>query len=66
MTFLEYILSGQGDFERFDFKTADEAYQFGIRLRDIIEQEGDDESIQVEISNTVVRVRLMEMETALA
>jgi hypothetical protein len=59
MTFLEYLVDNN-NLERFEFNSPDEAYNFGVRLRDIIAVEGDDECIEVDISNTVVRVRLNE------
>lgn len=60
MTFLEYLLENNKEFERFDFETPDQAYQFGVKIRNNIDQEGDSDTIEVEISNTVVRVRVLE------
>ena len=57
LTFLDYILSNKNDMERFDFQTPDEAYAFGQKIREVIKQEGDSECIEVDISNTVVRVK---------
>lgn len=59
MTFLDYVLSGEGEFERFDFENPDDAYNFGWALREQIEREGDSDCISVEMSNNVVRVRLL-------
>lgn len=64
MTFLDYFTAHGQDVERFDFDSPDEAYQFGNKLRKIIEKEGETKFIEVEISNTVVRVRLTEFEPA--
>lgn len=59
MNFLDYILSTKNDYERFDFDSPQDAYSFGTKLREIIAEEGDEESINVEITNTVVRVRVL-------
>lgn len=62
MTFLDYLTSKGSDSERFDFSSPDEAYNFGNRLRDIIKSEGESKFLDVNISNTVVRVRMKEFD----
>ena len=59
MTFLDYLLSGEGEFERFDFDNPTDAYNFGTSIREQVKEQGDEECVQVDISNTVVRVRLL-------
>ena len=60
MTFLEYLNSQGNTHERFDFPDNDSAYNFGTRLRDQIKEQGDSDVISVDISNSVVRVKLIE------
>lgn len=60
MTFLEYLIDNGKEFERFDFNSPDEAYNFGVKIRYNIEMEGDADTIEVDISNTVVRVKVLE------
>ena len=62
MTFLDYLTANGNESERFDFNSPDEAYQFGNGLRGIIDSEGESKFLNVDISNTVVRVRLKEFE----
>jgi hypothetical protein len=58
--FLGYLVGSGKTVERFDFDTVDAAYEFGTQLRELIEQEGTSESIDVKISNTVVRAYLLD------
>jgi len=58
---VDYLVSNGSSMERFDFDHPDEAREFARKLRFIIDDEnahGMEDQIHVEVSNTVVRVRL--------
>ena len=69
-TFEEYISSLPGKKEMLVFDTAESAYEYGNKLREIVAKEQDVkyfsecEGISIDISNTVVRIKVLAQELA--
>jgi hypothetical protein len=57
-TILDYLEACGTDQDRFDFDHPDRAYAFGNQLRENAKREGVDKRLFVEISNSVVRVKV--------
>jgi hypothetical protein len=53
------FLSESGGVTRFDYDSPNEAYTKGRRMRRNIQNEGLADKVTVEISNTIVRLRLI-------
>lgn len=69
-SFEEYISQLPGKKEMLEFPTPNEAYDYGNKLREIIAKEQgvdcwkDCDGITVDISNNIVRIKLLAQEPA--
>lgn len=69
-TFEEYIASLPGKKEVMEFDTPNEAYEYGNKLRENVAKEqgvkhwSQVEGISIDISNTVVRIKVLAQELA--